>query len=238
MIQVYSHATAWESALRCEERYFPDISEKLNRLRGGKDEVRIKQRWRADGKGGTKLGFGASVYPASIVLANFLVGKLEGKRIVEVGCGAGLASITAAKSGASYVVATDGDSQALDLSRENQEINHVTSEILKFELLLWGSRKDHERIRSMHGDFDVVIASDVAALVYGEDAMVQLIETFVALCAPRSATLFFSFKKRLNESVEKTFWDLFRERFDISMLPIEGDFKDDPTMGLCSCKLR
>ena len=44
--------------LRCEERLI-DINGKY---------IRIKQSWKSDGKGGTEIGFGASVYNCSIVL--------------------------------------------------------------------------------------------------------------------------------------------------------------------------
>ena len=54
--------------LRCEERLI-DINGKY---------IRIKQSWKSDGKGGTEIGFGASVYNCSIVLGslentNFLI---------------------------------------------------------------------------------------------------------------------------------------------------------------------
>lgn len=46
------------------------------------------QAWKGDGKGGTDIGFGASVYPAAYVLAEYLERHpylIEGKRVIELG---------------------------------------------------------------------------------------------------------------------------------------------------------
>eukprot|EP01036_Dinobryon_divergens_P034100 gene34099-44057_t len=58
-------------------------------------KITIKQKWEPGGKGGTEIGFGASVYDSSIVMAEFLqepvlVGvesHVAGKSVVELGCG-------------------------------------------------------------------------------------------------------------------------------------------------------
>ena len=44
---------------------------------------------------------------------------LEHKTLVELGCGAGMASISAAKLGASRVLATDGNADVVALTKEN-----------------------------------------------------------------------------------------------------------------------
>lgn len=46
------------------------------------------QAWKDGGKGGTDIGFGASVYPAAFVLADFLERHpylIRGKRVIELG---------------------------------------------------------------------------------------------------------------------------------------------------------
>lgn len=48
----------------------------------------ILQAWKGDGKGGTDIGFGASVYPAAYVLAEYLERHpylIRGKRVIELG---------------------------------------------------------------------------------------------------------------------------------------------------------
>ena len=79
------------------------------------------------GKGGTEIGFGASVYDSSIVMAEFLqepvlVGvesHVAGKSVVELGCGPGLNSIAATLARAAFVYCTDGDDASVELAHEN-----------------------------------------------------------------------------------------------------------------------
>jgi len=58
------------------------------RIEIGPIQLSLKQQYEEDGKGGTEIGFGASVYPSSISLSEFLIScpdLVEGKRIVEIG---------------------------------------------------------------------------------------------------------------------------------------------------------
>jgi ribosomal protein L11 methylase PrmA len=79
------------------------------------------------GKGGTEIGFGASVYDSSIVMSEFLQEPgddssssiVAGKSVVELGCGPGLNSITATLARAAFVYCTDGDDASVELAREN-----------------------------------------------------------------------------------------------------------------------
>jgi len=80
-------------------------------------ELSLRQDWKPDGRGGSNLGFGASVYDAAFVLSHFLAvlapGVLPGRSVLDIGTGLGLSSLACALSGASVVVATDGDAQLL-----------------------------------------------------------------------------------------------------------------------------
>lgn len=84
----------------------------------------IAQRYKPDGRGGTELGFGASVYNCSILLAAYLLDNaaplVHGNTMLELGAGLGLVSIVAAVSTeASIVVCTDGDADVVTLAVEN-----------------------------------------------------------------------------------------------------------------------
>jgi len=74
------------------------------------------------------LGTGATVWPGSIVLLKYLEklahdpqeeNVLEGKAVVDLGCGTAVTSIAAALLGANFVVCTDGCDPVLALARQN-----------------------------------------------------------------------------------------------------------------------
>ena len=72
------------------------------------------------------LGFGASLYPSAVVLADYIYrhpAVVHGKVCVELGAGLGLASIVAVLAGAKRVYVTDGNGELLELTRANVEGN-------------------------------------------------------------------------------------------------------------------
>ncbi|XP_042492026.1 uncharacterized protein LOC122071704 [Macadamia integrifolia] len=90
---------------------------------------------------------------------------VAGKKVVELGSGcAGICSMVAVRSAADLVVATDGDSRALDLLRQNVSSNLEPQLLDKLvtERLEWGNRDHIEAIKEMnHSGFEVIIGTDV-----------------------------------------------------------------------------
>jgi D-alanine--D-alanine ligase len=66
--------------------------------------------------------------PSTLDLAN-LLDVHEGDRVLDLGCGAGLLAIAAARLGARQVVATDIDPRALEATRQNALANGVAEKI-------------------------------------------------------------------------------------------------------------
>lgn len=58
----YSLYNPFQDQLRCEDRM----------ITIGPTDLHVKQAWQAGGRGGTDIGFGASVYDSSIVLSLFV----------------------------------------------------------------------------------------------------------------------------------------------------------------------
>jgi len=105
-----------------------------------------------------RLPYWAELWPSSIELARYCLQSrpYRGMRVLELGCGVGLAGIAAAVSGA-VVTMTDFEEDALLFARWNAAVN-----------LQSGAMRRNVRIRHMDwrspggaGDFDAVIGSDI-----------------------------------------------------------------------------
>lgn len=70
------------------------------------------------------LAFGTGNHPTTALCLEWLDGEdLTGKTVLDYGCGSGILAIAAAKLGASTIVATDIDPQALEATQENARRN-------------------------------------------------------------------------------------------------------------------
>lgn len=72
------------------------------------------------------LAFGTGTHPTTALCLEWLDGaELDGKTVIDYGCGSGILAIAAARLGASRVWAVDIDSQALSATECNAVRNHV-----------------------------------------------------------------------------------------------------------------
>ncbi|KAH6783005.1 S-adenosyl-L-methionine-dependent methyltransferases superfamily protein [Perilla frutescens var. hirtella] len=102
---------------------------------------------------------------------------VAGKRVLELGSGCvGICSMIAAAS-AELVVATDGDTKALDLLTENvaSNLRSPSLDLLHVKKLEWGNADDIRAIKQMNEEgFDVIIGTDVT---YVAEAIIPLFAT-------------------------------------------------------------
>jgi predicted nicotinamide N-methyase len=85
------------------------------------------------------------------VLARWLLDHpdtVRGKRVVDFGCGSGVAGIAAARAGADSVIGCDLDPQALAATAANARLNGVTLEFA-------------DNYDAIDGDVDVILVADV-----------------------------------------------------------------------------
>ena len=108
----------------------------------------------------------------------------SGKRILDIGCGSGILTITALKLGASFAAATDIDSVAVQVAAENLQLNHISDK--QYQLftgdLIGNAATDHsytftapqtenDRTRSdslatqLGGNYDIVVANILADVI-------------------------------------------------------------------------
>ena len=107
------------------------------------------------------------VWPSALVLAHYLFGTdLEGKRILEVGCGIGLTSLLLNHLDAD-IMATDHHPEVKTFLDDNTRLNDDAE--IPFVRTGWGDEK------SDLGKFDLIVGSD---LLY-EDRHVDLLATFI-----------------------------------------------------------
>ena len=76
------------------------------------------------------LAFGTGTHATTALCLEWLdSAELEGKRLLDFGCGSGVLAIAALLLGASAVAATDIDPQAMQASRSNAELNRVDGQL-------------------------------------------------------------------------------------------------------------
>jgi predicted nicotinamide N-methyase len=105
-----------------------------------------------------RLPYWAELWPSSIELARYCLERtgMCGRKVLELGCGLGLAGIAAAMAGA-HVVFSDYEPVALDFARSNV-LKNLPSDVIgsrvKFRLLDW-------RSADVIGPVDMIIGADV-----------------------------------------------------------------------------
>jgi len=125
---------------------------------------------------------GSSVWAGGIALSRYLEEHpqlVQDKRVVELGAGGGLASITAARLNAESALATDGDDSVLRLAQANAAHNLHGSPLSAFSTarLRWGASPLPQAAQGC----DLVLGADVT---YSRDAWPALAQTLRSLDAP------------------------------------------------------
>lgn len=96
------------------------------------------------------LAFGTGSHPTTRLCLRWLAANLKpGQTLLDYGCGSGILAIAAARLGASAVIGTDVDPQAIEASRANAARNGVGAQFMLADALA-------------PGKFDVVIANILA----------------------------------------------------------------------------
>ncbi len=102
------------------------------------------------------LAFGSGTHETTALCLQWLDSlDLKDKRVIDYGCGSGILAIAAAKLGASIVVGTDNDPQAIIASRENARRNNVTEQQLVLHTV---DAKESPKLKQV----DILIANILA----------------------------------------------------------------------------
>lgn len=163
------------------------------------DALTISQGTGAGGKNSVQGRTGVAVWNSSLLLTRLLdaisaqenkqpilqgSSFLKGKTVMELGCGTGLASLAAAKLGASRVIATDGNSEVVQLTKFNIDKNNLM-DIVEAAELKWGLLNAAD----FFDEADIIIGSD---LTYNSGTWRVLAETMGAALKPDGLVLYIS----------------------------------------------
>ncbi len=131
------------------------------------DELRHQE-----GAEGRSAPYWASAWPSGLALADALAEhELEGRRVLELGCGLAVPSILAARRGA-HVLATDGSPDAVAFAAHNLALNDAEGEVAQLD---WRDAK--ELVEG--APWDLVIAADVLYLRHNVEALLKLLPRLI-----------------------------------------------------------
>ncbi len=118
-----------------------------------------------------RLPYWGDMWPSSIALARWCLkeGQLKGKRILELGCGLGLAGISAARAGA-IVVMSDYEEDALAFANYNVRANGPTTDQISCYFMDWRSPETIP-------ECDIIVGSDVVYEEKNIEPIVQILQT-------------------------------------------------------------
>ncbi|NTU57618.1 MAG: methyltransferase domain-containing protein [Chlorobiaceae bacterium] len=134
-----------------------------------------------------QMPYWAEIWPAAVTLSHVLMEQLdlEGKSVIELGAGVGIASVAAARKGA-RVLATDYSTEALKFVRYNALRNGVQLDTGRLD---WRMVMTDEK-------FDIVIAADV---LYERVNLLPIVTAIDTLLAPGGAAYIADPRRRLAE---------------------------------------
>ena len=146
--------------------------------------------------------FGAKLWPASLAVADYLAGLpadvLPATTVLEIGCGNGLCSLTAAARGAASVVASDLSEDALTLTQEAAQQQGLAVQTLRFDLA--------DRATPLP-PAQLVIAADVlCARARFEPKRVRAAELACTTCRADDASLATAVAHRVAEAAARGSW--------------------------------
>jgi len=132
---------------------------------------------------------GGAVYDAAIVLSRYLAakeaGKMQGKTVLELGCGPALVAMISARlvGGAGYVCATDGDEATVKLAKQNLAlIPETNTAATRF----WWGTSPQDIVEMRDRNWDYILASDVA---YEPAVFAPLCDALITLSHGKSKIL-------------------------------------------------
>lgn len=189
-------------------------------LAAGADEYDRIMEARCSEMMSDRPAYWAQIWPSSVAAGRRVIEQpalVAGKSVLEVGAGLGLGSVCAAMAGASAVVATDREADAVAFARANAALNDVAVHGVQLD---WSQpspppeQHGDDAVAALQQPFDLVIAADV---VYDESAVPLLARLLHARVASGGGTVL------LTDNADRPYGDGRRDGL-MKLLCDEGDF--------------
>ena len=123
------------------------------------------------------MAFGTGTHPTTSLCVKLLERYIEPEKdvILDVGCGSGILAITSALLGAKGVLAVDIDPIAVSVSKENVELNHLSSKVRVLEGDLTKGLKEKADIvvANLMADLVIILSKDVPAHLKGKNIYIS-----------------------------------------------------------------
>ena len=119
------------------------------------------------------LAFGTGTHPTTALCLEWLDGAdIEGKTLIDYGCGSGILAIAALKLGASRVIAVDHDPQAIIATNSNAQQNEVSDRLLTVSSEDFQAQQTDIVIANILANILVDLAPRIGGLVKPEGELV------------------------------------------------------------------
>ena len=103
------------------------------------------------------MAFGTGTHPTTVLCIQALEKTVKpGMKVIDVGTGSGVLTITAAKFGAEYILALDLDEVAVNSARVNCKLNKVHDKV---------TIKQNDLLKGIEFEADIVVANILAEII-------------------------------------------------------------------------
>lgn len=149
------------------------------------ERIVIKPTWEEYNPSGEELvieidpgmAFGTGTHPTTSLCVKFLERYIEPDQdtVLDVGCGSGILAIASALLGAKDIIAVDIDPVAVDVSKENVELNRLSSRIrvLEGDLTKGLAEKADIVAANLMADLVIMLSRDIAAHLKGKSIFIS-----------------------------------------------------------------